>query len=108
TAYANYAVEDCDFLFAVGSRFDDRVCGKPAAFAPKTKYIAHIDIDPAELGKVKEIAWGHAGDAGLALRDLIEYGKDFKADYAPWLAHVNELRANHAMSYKKDGDAIQP
>jgi acetolactate synthase-1/2/3 large subunit len=108
TAYANYAVEDCDFLFAVGARFDDRVCGKPKEFAPKSKYIAHIDIDAAELGKVKSIAWGHVGDAGKALRELIDYGKDFKADYAPWLRHVNTLRADHAMNYKQDGDAIQP
>lgn len=108
TAYANYAVEDCDFLFAVGARFDDRVCGKPAEFAPNTRHIAHIDIDPAELGKVKAISWGHVGDAGLALRDLIEHGKDFKADYTPWIKHVTKLRQEHAMNYKRDGDAIQP
>jgi acetolactate synthase I/II/III large subunit len=54
TAYANYAVEDCDFLIAVGSRFDDRVAGKvPRTFAPNAKNIAHIDIDAAEIGKVK-------------------------------------------------------
>src|SRR5439155_1330638 len=43
TAYANYAVEDCDFLFAVGSRFDDRVAGKVKEFAPGAK-IAHLDF----------------------------------------------------------------
>src|SRR5512143_3178459 len=44
TAYANYAVEDCDFLFALGSRFDDRVAGKVKDFAPRAK-IAHLDIE---------------------------------------------------------------
>ena len=53
TAYANYAVEDCDFLLAVGARFDDRVAGVPDRFATERKYIAHLDVDPAEIGKVK-------------------------------------------------------
>src|SRR5437867_7645354 len=54
-AYANYAVEDCDFLIAVGSRFDDRVAGKVHEFAPNARFIAHIDIDAAEIGKVKNV-----------------------------------------------------
>jgi acetolactate synthase-1/2/3 large subunit len=57
TAYANYAVEDCDMLIAVGSRFDDRVAGKVKEFAPNARYIAHIDIDAAEIGKVKAVDW---------------------------------------------------
>jgi acetolactate synthase-1/2/3 large subunit len=50
TAYANYSVEDCDFLFAVGSRFDDRVAGKVKDFAPNAT-IAHLDVDASEIGK---------------------------------------------------------
>src|SRR5471032_2862958 len=49
TASANYAVEDCDFLIAVGARFDDRVAGRPELFAPNAARIAHIDIDEAEI-----------------------------------------------------------
>ena len=60
-AYANYAVEDCDFLFAVGSRFDDRVAGKVKEFAPSAK-IAHLDIDASEIGKVKHVDWAHVSD----------------------------------------------
>ena len=52
TAFANYAVEDCDFLIAVGSRFDDRVAGKVKDFAPNAR-IAHMDVDATEIGKVK-------------------------------------------------------
>jgi acetolactate synthase-1/2/3 large subunit len=108
TAYANYAVEDCDFLIAVGSRFDDRVAGKVADFAPRARNIAHIDIDASEIGKVKGITWCHVGHAGTALQDLIDYGQDFKKDFSPWLTHVKSLREKHALNYKKDGELIQP
>jgi len=108
TAYANYAVEDCDFLISVGARFDDRVAGKVKDFAPKAKYIAHLDIDAAEIGKVKAVTWSHAGDAGTTLRDLIAGGTKFKKDYTPWLDHVRRLKHEHALSYKKETDLIQP
>ncbi len=68
TAYANYAVEDCDFLITVGSRFDDRVAGKVDAFAPKARHIAHIDIDASEIGKVKNVDWAHVVDAKHGLQ----------------------------------------
>ena len=60
-AFANYAVDDCDFLIAIGARFDDRVAGIPAKFAPSAKYIAHLDIDRAEINKVKRVQWSHVG-----------------------------------------------
>ena len=60
-ASANYAVEDCDFLIAVGARFDDRVAGNPGQFAPNAKNIAHFDVDFAEIGKVKRVNWHHVG-----------------------------------------------
>ncbi len=66
-AYANYAVEDCDFLIAVGSRFDDRVAGKVHEFAPRARFLAHIDIDAAEIGKVKNVTWSFVGDARTGL-----------------------------------------
>ena len=63
TAFANYAVDDCDFLIALGARFDDRVAGVPAKFAPHAKLIAHLDIDASEINKVKRVDWSHVGDA---------------------------------------------
>ncbi len=108
TAFANYAVEDCDFLIAVGARFDDRVAGKVSEFAPKAKHIAHIDIDAAEIGKVKAVTWAHAGDAGVTLRDLCEGGKKFKKDFGAWHEHVQQLKRDHALNYNKDADLIQP
>ena len=108
TAYANYAVEDCDFLFVVGARFDDRVAGKVDEFAPNCKAIAHIDIDAAEIGKVKPVQWAHVGDARAALRDLLEMGAAFKKDFTPWTKHVFALKAAHRMNYNRDSDLLEP
>src|SRR5438034_4457539 len=73
-AFANYAVDDCDFLIAVGSRFDDRVAGVPAKFARNARRIAHLDVDRAEVNKVKRVHWSHVGLVGEALRSLTAYG----------------------------------
>ncbi|MGD8711078.1 MAG: biosynthetic-type acetolactate synthase large subunit [Ectothiorhodospiraceae bacterium] len=110
TAYANYAVEDCDFLIAVGARFDDRVAAKAELFAPLAEHVAHIDIDAAEIGKVKMVDWAHVGEAARSLRQLIDYGREasFKKDFEPWLKHVKALREKHAMDYNRDSELIQP
>lgn len=106
-AYANYAVDDCDFLFSVGARFDDRVAGVPAKFAAKAK-IAHIDIDAAEIGKVKAVDWHHIGDAGVALRDLLAAGSGVKTDYKDWVKHVKKLKKEHCLKYPDSDKIIQP
>ena len=108
TAYANYAVEDCDFLIAVGSRFDDRVAGKAHEFAPLARNIAHIDIDAAEIGKVKAITWAHTGDASRTVKELLLHGKQVKTNFSAWQKHILALKKNHALNYKKTGDLIQP
>jgi len=110
TAFANYAVEDCDFIIAVGSRFDDRVAAKAELFAPMAENIAHIDIDAAEIGKVKRVQWSHVGEAGSAMESLLEYGRNlgFKRDFSSWAKHCIELRERHPMRFKEDGDLIQP
>ncbi len=108
TAYANYAVEDCDFLIAVGARFDDRVAGKVSEFASKAKYTAHIDIDAAEIGKVKAADWAHVGDAKKALKSLLSGGKEFRKDFGPWVEAVKELKKKHAMNYDRNSNLIQP
>lgn len=107
TAYANYAVEDCDFLFSIGARFDDRVAGQPKQFAPNAR-IAHIDVDPAEIGKVKPTMWRHVGDARVAMEDLLAHGKDVKTDFTPWMEHLAALRKQHPMDFKRGADIIQP
>jgi acetolactate synthase I/II/III large subunit len=107
-AYANYAIEDCDFLIAVGARFDDRVAGKVATFAPNAKNIAHIDIDASEIGKVKHVAWSHVADARSGLQDLLNHGRGFQKDFSPWLAQIAELKREHPLEYDRECDFIQP
>lgn len=109
-AFANYAVEDCDMLIAVGARFDDRVAGVPSKFAPRAKKIAHLDIDRAEINKVKGVDWSHVGRLSDALETLTTYGRriGFRADLAPWHAEIAALRERHAMNYDRDSELIQP
>ncbi|MGH8256538.1 MAG: thiamine pyrophosphate-binding protein, partial [Steroidobacteraceae bacterium] len=92
-AYANYAVEDCDFLLAVGARFDDRVAGDPRKFARHARRIAHMDIDPAEINKVKSAHWSYVGPMAEALRALTAYARrsGFTADFSRWRAELSEL-----------------
>jgi acetolactate synthase-1/2/3 large subunit len=109
-AFANYAVDDCDFLIAIGARFDDRVAGLPAKFAPNAKAIAHFDIDRAEINKVKRVQWSHVGMLPEALRMLTAHGQraGFKRDRSKWLAYLAELRTRHAFNYDRDSELIQP
>ena len=110
TAYANYAVEDCDFVFALGARFDDRVAGVPDRFAPQAKFIAQIDIDPAEIGKVKAVDWQHVGPLAAALERLTAYGRarGLQPPLADWHAHVAALKRTHAMDWDRASPLIQP
>ncbi|OFV89011.1 MAG: acetolactate synthase, large subunit, biosynthetic type [Acidobacteria bacterium RBG_16_68_9] len=106
TAYANYAVEDCDFLLAVGSRFDDRVAGNVKEFAPNAT-VAHLDIDASEIGKVKNFDWAHVSDANRSLQQIIEAGAHFKKDFGRWRAHVQELKRRHPLNFDRESDRVQ-
>jgi len=110
TAFANYAVDDCDCLLAFGARFDDRVAGNVAKFAGRAKFIAHFDIDASEIDKVKRVNWNHVGLMPDALRALMNYGKanDLKRDWSAWHRHCNELRLKYAMNYDRNSVFIQP
>ena len=109
-AFANYAVDDCDLLIAVGSRFDDRVAGVPSRFAPKAKKVAHFDIDRAEINKVKRVDWSHVGQLRDALESLTRYGRDtgFRRDFSRWHEELSALRKTHAMNYDRNSELIQP
>lgn len=110
TASANYAVEDCDLLLALGARFDDRVAGVPAKFAPNAKFIAQIDIDPAEIGKVKAVDWHHVGPLAAALETLTRFGTEHNVQVTrnAWRAEVAAIKRDHAMDYDRDNPLIQP
>src|ERR1700736_3680576 len=102
-AFANYAVDDCDCLLALGARFDDRVAGNPVKFAGKAKFIAHLDIDASEINKVKRVDWSHVGLMPDALLGLMDYGKrkSFKRDWSEWHRHCDVLRSKYAMNYDR-------
>ena len=109
-AFANYAVDDCDFLIAVGARFDDRVAGVPAKFARNARRIAHLDVDRAEVNKVKRVHWSHIGHVREALRALTAHGRSggFACDFSAWHAEVAELKRRYAMNYDRASPLIQP
>ncbi len=109
-AFANYAVEDCDFLISVGARFDDRVAGDPPNFAPGAKRIAHLDIDRAEINKVKRVHWSHVGRLPEALKALTAFGRrsGFVRDFSAWRADLALLKQRHAMNYDRESPLIQP
>ena len=109
-ASANYAVEDCDFLIAIGARFDDRVAGDPKGFAPNAKKIAHFDIDISEINKVKSVDWYHVGDLKKDLNDLITLGDkiEFASDFSDWHSHIEQLKEEYRLNYNKNSELIQP
>ncbi len=110
TAFANYAVDDCDFLLALGARFDDRVAGNPGKFAGNAKFIAHLDIDASEINKVKRVDWSHIGLMSDALQSLVDYGErtGFRRDWSGWHRHCDELKSKYAMNYDRVSESIQP
>ena len=86
TAYANHAVENADLLIAVGARFDDRVTGKVSAFAPNARVI-HLDIDPAEMNKVRRAEVPIVGDCRAALAEILKLVEP-RTDLAAWHTEI--------------------
>ncbi len=99
TAYANHAIQQSDLLISIGSRFDDRVTGKIADFAPKAK-IAHIDIDPSSVSKNVEVDIPIVGDVKNVLTELNKIVK--KADTKKWLDTIETWKKKSPLSYKND------
>ena len=110
TAFANYAVEDCDFMIALGSRFDDRVAAVPKQFAPKAKAVAHFDIDASEINKVKQTDWSHVGLLKNALSDLLAYAdkNNINHVFSDWINEIQELKSTYPLDYNRTSDLIQP
>ena len=115
TYYANMAVSKCDLLIAVGARFDDRVTGKLADFAPHAKII-HIDIDPTSISKNVKVDIPIVADCKYALtainrwfdvqEDFNEKEQGEKLD--PWLDEINDWKRKHPLGYVEEGDIIKP
>jgi acetolactate synthase-1/2/3 large subunit len=112
TAYANFAVSDCDLLIAVGARFDDRVTGKLDEFASHAKVI-HIDIDPAEVGKNRAPEVPIVGDVQLVLADLLRRYEEMDIPAEPnqtkeWLARINRWREDYPLQVPQYPDSLSP
>lgn len=100
TKAANLAVQQCDLLIAVGARFDDRVTGKLNTFAPGAKVI-HIDIDPAELNKLRQAHVGLQGDLNAILPALQQ-----PLAIDAWRQHAADMRREFEWRYDHPGEAI--
>jgi acetolactate synthase I/II/III large subunit len=108
------AMQRSDLLIALGSRFDDRVTGKVAGFAPDAKII-HVDIDPAELGKVRRPDVPIVGDCRYvieelvrAIRHLLEGGTEFP-DRSAWRSQVSGWQEKFPLTYQQaEGDDLKP
>ena len=112
TAYANFAVTDCDLLIAVGARFDDRVTGKLDEFAARAKVI-HIDIDPAEVGKNRVPEVPIVGDVRQVLLDLLQRDSEDSKPANPdktraWLQRIDRWRQNYPLVAPIYPDQISP
>ena len=105
SAFANYAVQESDCLIAVGARFDDRVTGNLASFAPHAKII-HIDIDPASISKNVDIDVPVVGDAKASLEEMLQY-IEFR-DRKPWLAKIAEWKEKYPFKYLDDSVHSKP
>ncbi|MBS3735287.1 MAG: biosynthetic-type acetolactate synthase large subunit [Phycisphaerae bacterium] len=101
TATANYAVQECDLLIAVGARFDDRVTGDIETFAPHAKII-HIDIDPASISKNVDVDIPLVGDAKEILERMNEYVRP--QDRAAWGERIADWKQRYPLRYETDGD----
>ncbi|MBM0743384.1 biosynthetic-type acetolactate synthase large subunit [Phormidium sp. CLA17] len=112
TAYANFAVMECDLLIAVGARFDDRVTGKLDEFAARAKVI-HIDIDPAEVGKNRAPDVPIVGDVRNVVIDMLRRSKEdgdrFESDRnRAWLNRINLWREDYPLVVPHYADSLSP
>ncbi len=104
SAYANYAVRDCDLLIALGVRFDDRVTGHVESFAKGAKII-HIDIDASELNKNKTAHIPVCGDVKQALGELNRIVQP-PEDISAWVKHCVELKSKYPFAYDDSFEGI--
>jgi acetolactate synthase I/II/III large subunit len=97
--HVNKAIQECDVLFNIGGRFDDRVTGKASTFAPHAKVI-HVDIDPSEIGKNVKVTVPIVGDARNVLQVLNEELtaadlSELHGNASDWMEHIREMQHQH-------------
>jgi acetolactate synthase-1/2/3 large subunit len=102
------ALQRSDLIVSLGARFDDRVTGKLDSFAPEAK-VVHADIDPAEIGKNRQVDVPIVGDCREVIADLIvalqaEYDTGHRGDYQGWIALNEALKARYPLGYDRPAD----
>jgi acetolactate synthase-1/2/3 large subunit len=111
TKWSNIAMNTCDVLVAIGARFDDRVTGKLSAFAPGAT-VVHLDIDPAEISKLREADVPVVGPLKKALAELTkEIGKHRDDGVPPptaWIRKIEEWRDEFPLRYGSGGEWLKP
>ena len=100
TAYANKALTRCDLICSIGSRWDDRINGNPQKFCIGAKKI-HIDIDPAEIGKIVQPDVSCVGDARLIVEELIKHVRP--CDTKDWLKELDGYRRQYPLKFEAKG-----
>ncbi len=105
TYTANMAIQKADLLIAMGARFDDRVTGNTKKFAPHAQ-IVHIDIDPAEIGKIINTHYPLVGDLKQVLPRLIQLIT--RKETEGWIKLLQEWKREHPLRYKDLPDKIKP
>jgi acetolactate synthase I/II/III large subunit len=107
TVPAVLALQESDLIIALGARFDDRVTGKVSEFAPNAK-VVHVDIDPAEIGKIKHADVPIVGDLKDVLPELLDafetVAKKSKPDLDDWWTRLDQLKSNFPLGYTDDPD----
>lgn len=106
TYAANMAIYECDLLINIGARFDDRLTGAIKHFAPNAK-VAHIDIDPAEIGKNIKTKIPVVGDAKEALKRLLDVDTKI-TDHGQWLQSIKSKKEDYPLWYERSEDLISP
>ncbi len=111
TYYANTAVQNSDLIIGIGVRFDDRVTGRTADFAPHAKII-QIDIDPSSIRKNVRVDLPIVGDVKNVLREMIKILKEKKGQWAAvrnaWLKQIEKWKKERPLTYKYDDKIIKP
>jgi acetolactate synthase-1/2/3 large subunit len=96
TLYGNYAVMNCDLLIALGTRFSDRILGDKDQFAPHAKVI-HVDVDPAEIGKNKDVDVPIVGSLDQVLK---EFNKaELSVDFSHWVKEICDFKSNNPLQF---------
>ena len=110
TYEANMAMHDCDFMFCIGARFDDRITGKTDEFSPNSTKI-HIDIDPSSINKNILVDIGIVGDIDISLQTFLNLWKKRGAKTSlnkSWWKQIDDWKGINCLSYKKSVKSIKP